>query len=94
MPWPRLCSHAAITATGNRRTRVFWGDFAAGAASNLYYPAGSRSGATLTVENGLLSIGSDAVGNVVQEFVVRHLTRHPADLSTGCAVMWAPSAAL
>ena len=49
-------------------------DFGAGAASNLYYPAVNRQGATLTIENGLLAIGIDGIGNVVQEFVLRHVT--------------------
>jgi hypothetical protein len=50
------------------------GDFTAGAASNLYYPKGSRNGWSLTLENGLLSIGLDGVGNLVQEFVLKHVT--------------------
>jgi len=50
------------------------GDLGAGALSNLYYPAGSRNGAALTFENGGLSILFDGVGNVVQEFLLKHLT--------------------
>ena len=50
------------------------GDLSEGAISNLYYPATDRNGPTLTFENGLISIGSDAVGNVIQEFFLRHLT--------------------
>ena len=50
------------------------GDFGAGAASNLYYPAVNRQGATLTFENGLLGIGIDGIGNVVQEFFLKHVT--------------------
>ena len=53
------------------------GDLSEGAVSNLYYPASDRHGATLTFENGLISIGSDAVGNLIQEFLLRHLTRKP-----------------
>ena len=52
------------------------GDFAAGGLSNLYYPSSDRRGAALTLENGLLDIASDAVSNVVQELVFRHLTPH------------------
>jgi hypothetical protein len=52
------------------------GDLASGAASNLYYPAGSTSGATLTIEGGLLSVAGDAVSNLAQEFVVRWFTPH------------------
>ena len=50
------------------------GDLSEGAISNLYYPATDRNGPTLTFENGLISIGSDALGNVIQEFVLRHFT--------------------
>ena len=50
------------------------GDFASGAISNLYYPAGSRSGATLTVENGLLGVAANGVGNLVQEFFFKKIT--------------------
>jgi len=57
------------------------GDFAAGAISNIYYPAGSRNGAALTFENGGLSVLFDGAGNVVQEFLLKHLTpkvpKHP-----------------
>ncbi len=52
------------------------GDLAAGAAANLYYPAANRTGAALTFENGLIDVGYDSLGNLVQEFVFRHLTPH------------------
>jgi hypothetical protein len=50
------------------------GDMSAGAISNLYYPASNRNGAALTVENGLLAIGFDGLGNVLQEFLWRKLS--------------------
>jgi hypothetical protein len=50
------------------------GDLGSGAISNLYYPAGSRQGLALTFENGGWSILSDGLGNVVQEFLLKHLT--------------------
>lgn len=50
------------------------GNFAAGAISNLYYPAQSRAGATLTLENGLVGIGASAATNLIEEFVMRKLT--------------------
>jgi hypothetical protein len=61
------------------------GDFASGAISNLYYPASNRNGAGLTIENGFLAVASDAVGNLLQEFVLKkissgvklHGTPHP-----------------
>jgi len=52
------------------------GDLAAGGLSNLYYPSSDRNGAALTLENGLIDIASDAVSNLVQEFIFRHLTPH------------------
>jgi hypothetical protein len=59
------------------------GDFSAGALSNLYYPASDRNGASLTLENGLLDIGEDAIGNLVQEFVFKHITPHAATYGPG-----------
>ena len=50
------------------------GDFGAGAMTNLYYPAGSRNGASTTLENGAISVGLDGVQNVVQEFLLKHFT--------------------
>jgi hypothetical protein len=50
------------------------GDFSSGAISNLYYPDSNRTGARLTVENGLLGIAFNGIGNVIQEFVLRRLT--------------------
>jgi hypothetical protein len=58
------------------------GDFAAGGISNLYYPASDRTGASLTIENGLLDIAEDAIGNVVQEFVFKKLTPHSANYNS------------
>jgi len=52
------------------------GNLGAGAISNLYYPASSRQGASLTIGNGLLGIASDGVNNLLQEFVLRKLTKH------------------
>jgi Carboxypeptidase regulatory-like domain len=50
------------------------GDFAAGAASNLYYPSNDRTGFALTMQNGLISVAFDAFGNLLQEFVFHHFT--------------------
>jgi Carboxypeptidase regulatory-like domain len=52
------------------------GSLAAGGISNLYYPAGDRSGVGLTFENTAIGIGGSAIGNIFQEFVVRKLTPH------------------
>jgi hypothetical protein len=52
------------------------GSLAAGGISNLYYPATDRD-ATVTFENTLIAIGSSAANNLLQEFVIRKLTRNP-----------------
>jgi Carboxypeptidase regulatory-like domain len=53
------------------------GGLASSGISNLYYPAADREGAELTVQNALIGIGSSAATNILQEFVIRKLTRHP-----------------
>ena len=50
------------------------GGLAAGAISNLYYPASGRSGVELTFESELIGTAESAVQNLFQEFVVRRLT--------------------
>ena len=50
------------------------GGLAAGAISNLYDPAGSRSGVGLSFETALMGTAGSAVQNLFQEFVVRRLT--------------------
>ena len=52
------------------------GNLSAGALTNLYFPEGSRNGASTTFENGLLDIAGVGVGHVLQEFVFVHLTTH------------------
>jgi hypothetical protein len=51
------------------------GNLAAGGISNLYYPENDRD-VVLTFENTLISIGATAANNLLQEFVVRKLTRN------------------
>jgi Carboxypeptidase regulatory-like domain len=50
------------------------GNLAAGGISNLYYPAQNRNGAGLTLENGLIGIGSTAAAGVFEEFFMKKLT--------------------
>jgi hypothetical protein len=50
------------------------GGFAGGAASNLYYPKGSRTGVDVMFKNGAISLGFDGVSNLIQEFVLKHVT--------------------
>lgn len=49
------------------------GNFAAAGISNLYRAEGDRS-ATLTLRNGLIITGTNAIGNVVREFLLKGLT--------------------
>ena len=58
------------------------GDLSAGAISSLYYPAADRHGAGLTLAEGFLNIGGDALGNVVQEFLFKRLTPHAPKYDT------------
>jgi hypothetical protein len=50
------------------------GDLAAGGISNLYIPERDRHGAALTFENAGIALGSTAVINVLQEFLLRKIT--------------------
>lgn len=50
------------------------GNLAAGAISNLYYPARDRDGARLVISNALIRIGETAAANVLQEFLIPRLT--------------------
>ncbi|HKD52273.1 MAG TPA: carboxypeptidase-like regulatory domain-containing protein [Candidatus Acidoferrum sp.] len=51
------------------------GSLAAGGISNLYYPESDRD-VTVTFENTLIGIGANAANNILQEFVIRKLTRN------------------
>jgi hypothetical protein len=52
------------------------GGLAATAISNAYYPASDRTGPRLIFEDTAIGFGEAAIQNVVQEFLVRHLTPH------------------
>jgi carboxypeptidase family protein len=52
------------------------GSLAAGGVSNLYYPPENRDGLELTFQNALIGIGESAAVNLLQEFVMRKLTRN------------------
>jgi hypothetical protein len=54
------------------------GNFSAGALTNLYYPAGSRNGASTTIENGLLATVGVGAGHVLQEFLFKRITNRKA----------------
>jgi Carboxypeptidase regulatory-like domain len=50
------------------------GHFAAGGVANLYLPPQNRNGWGVTLENGMIGIGFDAIANILQEFVIPKLT--------------------
>ena len=58
------------------------GGMTAGAISNLYYPDKER-GAGLTFENAALGIGFTALGNLVREFGLRHITHGVPSFNNG-----------
>lgn len=68
-------ANAVICKGDNRRWQpnysAILGSFAAGGISNLYYPAEDRNGARLTLENGLIGIGTSGAINIFEEFFVR-----------------------
>lgn len=51
------------------------GGLAAGGISNLYYPPANRNSLGMTFENTAIGIGSSAVTNLLQEFLIRRFTR-------------------
>jgi hypothetical protein len=73
-------STAVIARGDNGKWRPNYADvlgtFAAGAVSNLYYPASSR-GLSLTLLNGLVEIAGHAGTSVMREFVLKGITTHP-----------------
>jgi hypothetical protein len=56
-----------------------FGSLAAGALSNLYYPAQDRHGVALTFENAAIGIGGAAASHLVQEFLMKKLTSRKRD---------------
>lgn len=71
-------SRTVITRGDNGRPEPNYstvlGDLSAGAISNLYYAPEDRTGPRVTLVNGLLGIGGDAMNNVFQEFVLKKIT--------------------
>jgi hypothetical protein len=59
------------------------GGLAAAGISNIYYPDSERNGASLIFRNTGIGIGSSAIGNLFQEFLVRKLTPKVPDYSSG-----------
>ncbi len=50
------------------------GGLAAGGISNLYYPPANRNGLNVTLENTAIGIGTSAISNLLQEFLLRRFT--------------------
>jgi len=50
------------------------GGLIAAGISNLYYPSDDRNGVSLTFENAGIGIGTSAVENLLQEFLIKKLT--------------------
>ena len=71
-------ANAVICKGDNKRWQVNYsnilGNLAAGGISNLYYPSQDRNGFGLTFENAAIGLGSSAIGNLLEEFVIRKLT--------------------
>ena len=55
-----------------------WGDLAAGAISNIYYPQSNR-GAGIVFENAMITTGGGMANGLVQEFVLRRFTSGAKD---------------
>jgi hypothetical protein len=51
------------------------GNFASAGLSNLYYPASDRNGAGLTIRNGLVDTASGAASSLLQEFLIKKISR-------------------
>lgn len=51
------------------------GNVVSAGISNLYYPASNRDGAGVTIENALISTGEGAVSALLQEFVLKKISR-------------------
>ena len=71
-------ANSVICKGDNKRWQVnysnIFGNMAAGAISNVYYPAQDRDDAALTFENAGIGIGATAIGNLFEEFLVKKLT--------------------
>lgn len=52
------------------------GQLAAGGIANLYYPSQDRDSAGVTFGNVAIGLAGNAVGNIMQEFIVPKLTPH------------------
>ena len=51
------------------------GSLASAGISNLYYPTSDRDGAAVTVDNALIGVAEGAVSALLQEFIIKKLSR-------------------
>jgi hypothetical protein len=72
-------SRSVICRGDNRQAQVCYSSlishFASASVTNLYYPPADRDSSRVVFENAVIGIGGHAVGNLVQEFIARKLTR-------------------
>lgn len=72
-------SNVVITRSDDKRWKPNYsgilGKFTSSAISNLYYPASER-GAHLVYFNALTELGSEAVDNLIKEFLLKGVTSH------------------
>jgi hypothetical protein len=52
-----------------------FGNLASAGISNLYYPSTNRNGAQVTIDNALIGTAEGAVSALIQEFVLRKISR-------------------
>lgn len=52
-----------------------FGNLAGAGISNLYYPSSNRDGVRLTIQNSLLETASGAAGSLLQEFLIKKISR-------------------
>jgi hypothetical protein len=61
--------------TGQFNYSGLLGGLAAGSIANLYSPSAERGGVNTMFENTAIGIGSSALSNLLQEFVIRRFSR-------------------
>lgn len=74
---------AVICRGDNRRWQMNYsnilGNVTSASLSNLYYPASSRNGVSLTLENSLVTTALGSVGGLIQEFMLHRMTPNIPD---------------
>jgi hypothetical protein len=51
------------------------GNLASAGISNLYYPSSNRDGVRLTIQNSLIGTAAGAAGSLLQEFLIKRISR-------------------